>query len=216
MPGRGTEPGAVLYPSCGKHGGYLRHRREKTRTCAPCREWQRLNMARYRVQQIVVGPRMVSTLGLRRRVRALARRGWRQADLAERLGMNWQAFAKVVQQDATHRELAERVAVLYRELWDQDGPSAIARGMAERAGWPGPMDWDDPDDAGEIPICEIERAHGEALEMERARRKNEMRRLCRQQEADTWPGPGLGTRAAGRQAGIVLEARHRHEAAMAT
>jgi hypothetical protein len=210
MPGRGTEPGPALYRECGKREGYLRHRREKTRTCRACREWQRLSMARYRVRQIVEGPRMVPTTGLKRRVRALARRGWRQADLAERLGMSWQAFAKVVQQEATHRELAERVAGLYRELWDKEGPSPIARRMAEQAGWPGPADWDDPDDPAEIPACVIERAHDEALEMARCRRKNEARRLTRASRAR----PALRLLEGGRQSGATH--LHPEKAAMAT
>lgn len=184
MPGRGTEPGPALYPDCGTHQGVLRHRREKTRTCAGCREWQRLDMHRCRIERIVNGRKLVSTLGLRRRVRALARRGWGQQQVAEAIGMDRWAFNKIIHQDEVRRSVAEKVRAVYPELAWRDGPSHLTRKFAERKGWPGPMDWDDPDDPEEIPACVIERAHAEALEMERGRRKNETRR----QQRRRWSG----------------------------
>lgn len=202
MPGRGTEPGPALYPECGKAAGPRRHRREKTRTCRGCRAVQRQEMARYRVQRIVVGPRLVSTLGLRRRVRALATRGWGQAEIAERIGMARTSFSKIVNQDEVRREVHDKVKALYFELWFRDGPNYLARCNAERQGWPGPVDWDDPDNPDEIPICEIERAHREAKEMDRAWRKRQARR------------PDLRLVEGGRQSGADGSAQLK--AAMAT
>jgi transcriptional regulator with XRE-family HTH domain len=200
MPGRGTEPGPELYDECGTHEGVLRHRREGTRMCARDREVQRVAMHRYRVSRIVGGRRLVSTLGLRRRVHALARRGWAQADIAERLGMSRQGFAKIVCQDETSRDIVDKVRGIYPELAWREGPNLLARKYAEKRGLPGPMDWEDIDDPREVPECwSVENAllrakeacHEEALELHRAflvrereraraQRKNETRRAMRQ------------------------------------
>lgn len=180
MPGRGTPPGDRLYPECGTHEGTLRHRREQTRRCAGCRAVQREEMARYRIGRIVTGPRKVSTLGLRRRVQALARIGWTQRELAARLGIPHESFKKIITQPVTSRANTEKVRLLYTELCWREGPSRSARLRAARAGWPSPVDWDDPDDPREIPACEIEQAHRQALEVERQRRKNAVRRAVRQ------------------------------------
>jgi hypothetical protein len=179
MPGRGTEPGPALYRECGTAAGLRTHKRERTRTCAGCREVGRVTRARLRVDVIISGPRLVPALGTQRRVRALARRSWSQADLAGRLGIPVARFKKVLGQQATRRDLAEKVEALYRELLDREGPSPGARACAERRGWPGPMDWDDPDDPGEVPVCEVERAHCEALRMHQAWRHNLRKREAR-------------------------------------
>lgn len=179
MPGRGTEPGPRLYPECGKTGGPRRHRREGTRTCAACRAYQRAEMARYRIARIVGGPRLVPAFGVHRRVRALARMGWSQDAVARRLGILPERFKKVMGHAECRRELAEQVAALYRELFDQPGGNSWAKANAERRGWPGPMDWDDPDNPDEVPLCEIERAHREALAVQAALRHNERKRLAR-------------------------------------
>lgn len=173
MPGRGTEPGPVLYPECGQLTGPRKHRREGTRTCAPCRAVQAAYQARYRVQRIVVGPRLVPALGVHRRVRALARLGWAQDDIAGRLGIVPYRFKKVMGHADCRRDLAEQVAALYRDLLDQDGPNRWARAHAERKGWPGPMDWDNLDDPAENPVAGIvvDRDHAEALVMHSAWRR---------------------------------------------
>lgn len=180
MPGRGTVPGPRLYPECGTHEGTLRHRRENTRRCAGCRAVLREEMARYRIERIVRGTRKVPAVGLRRRVQALARLGWTQRELAGRLGIPFESFKKIVSQPVTSRGNAEKVRLVYAELCWQQGPSNSARLRAERLGWPSPIDWHDPDDPAEIPLCEIERRRRAALEAERNRRKTAARRAVRQ------------------------------------
>lgn len=213
MPGRGTAPGPALYPGCGSMDGVRQHKREKTRTCAGCRAVVRSEMARYRVQRIVQGPRLLPTLGMRRRVRALARRGWSQDDIAGRLGMDPIRFKKIVQQGETRREVVEKVRAVYQELAWQDGPNDWARRNAERQGWPGPMDWDDPDNPEEIPLCEIERAHAEAKALDRLWRKNVARRAEREQRRQA---PGLRLIEGGRQSGGRENVLAQQKAAMAT
>lgn len=206
MPGRGTAPGPELYRECGSMAGVRRHKRERTLKCAGCREASRVDMARYRVRKIVGGPRLVPTLGLTRRVHALARCGWSQADLAARIGVTEAAFNKIVHQAETRREVVEQVRALYAELAWRAGPNAQARRNAERRGWPGPLDWDDPDDPREVPACEIEKAHREALEMVRLKAKNEARRQAHRAEAAA-RRPALRVLAGGRQAGAVEPGR---------
>jgi hypothetical protein len=168
-------------------------------------------MARYRIQRIVQGPRLVSTLGTRRRVRALARRGWGHAEVSRSIGMDRWAFSKVVCQTEVRREVAEKVRAVYPELAFREGPNHLARCNAERKGWPGPMDWDDPDNPDEIPACEIEAAHREALAMDRAWRKNHQRRKARRSGA-----PGQRVVELRRQSGGTEEADRQQEVAMAT
>jgi hypothetical protein len=168
-------------------------------------------MARYRIQRIVVGPRQVPTIGLKRRVRALATRGWGQREIAERIGMAEINFRKVVQQQLVRREVHAAVKEVYRDLWWKDGPNYLARCNARKKGWPGPMDWSDPDNPAEIPLCEVERAHREALEMHRALKKNEARRESRRQSR-----PALRVLEGGRQAGRQVKDRAQQKAAMAT
>lgn len=140
------------------------------------------------MQRIVVGPRLVSTLGTQRRIRALARLGWSQNDLAQRLGIPVSRFTKVMGYTECRRELADQVTALYRELLDKPGRNHWARANAERQGWPSPMEWDDPDDPAEQPVSGVvvARDHAEALAFERAlrqevaaARKNESRRNAR-------------------------------------
>lgn len=143
-------------------------------------------MARYRIHQIVLGPKLVSALGTTRRMRALARVGWGQPEIAARLGVtNYRSLSKITRQAEVHREMADKIKALYAELAWQDGPNYLAKANSKHRGWPGPMDWDDLDDPNEVPLCEIERAHGEALAVERSRQRNADRRADparRQQE----------------------------------
>lgn len=181
MPGKGTPPGEALYPECGRPGlgGVWRHRRSGTRTCAGCREQIALRAADYRRQRYLVGTRRVPALGTQRRLRALARIGWSHTAIGDRLGWSRTAVGKLLSQGTVNRETALAVAGFYREHAWETGPSAHAARIAAKAGWPGPMDWDDPDDPGEVPACELERAHREALGMERARIKRERRAASR-------------------------------------
>jgi hypothetical protein len=171
MPGKGTRPGPAIYPECYQRGtrGNRRHRREGTPTCANCRAEVAAAAREYRKARYLRGRRMVPVLGTCRRVHALATRGWSQAEISARLGLGGpNALSKILQQAEVKRDTADAVSALYAELAWKDGPSDLARKFAARRGWPGPMDWDDPDNPDEVPLCVIERDHAEGLGMHRA------------------------------------------------
>lgn len=184
MPGKGTPPGPSLYPECAMPGmrGPNRHRKEGTPTCAHCRAEVAGQAARYRKRRYLArGPLQVPALGTQRRLRALARAGWPQEQVGLAMGLSRTAVNKILSQGEVHLSTAEKFAAFYREHAFQVGPSRHVQGIAERLGWPGPMDWDDPDNPDEVPACEVERAHAEALEIARAMRKMQAKRERRAQ-----------------------------------
>jgi transcriptional regulator with XRE-family HTH domain len=157
-----------------------RHARERTVPCAGCRKAVAAQQARYRVHRIVNGPKLVPVLGTRRRMQALARMGWPQSEIGRRLGVDRSQIGQLVHgRDMVLAETAEKVAGLYRELAFQVGPSVRSRLHAERSAWPGPMDWADPDNPDEVPACEIEKAHRDALAVDRNWRRTQRRRSAR-------------------------------------
>lgn len=94
---------------------------------------------------------LIDGTGTRRRIQALAVRGWSRNAVARRIGMRQDNFRKAVNQDRVTARLARRVAAAYDELWSQDpldhgvSLNAVARvrAGAERSGWHGPLAWDD-------------------------------------------------------------------------
>lgn len=98
--------------------------------------------------------------GTRRRIQALATRGWSLSKLAIMMGMNLTDFWWVLRRDhvtvGTHR----RMAAVYENLWDQEPPhddwhtkTVYSRSVhhAKRHGWLPPLAWDDIDDPDEHP-----------------------------------------------------------------
>ncbi|MCU1675971.1 MAG: hypothetical protein JWM93_729 [Frankiales bacterium] len=102
----------------------------------------------------VAGGSVVSAVGTRRRIQALATNGWPGAQLAARLGRTRQSLSRVLTADAVTAATARAVADLYEELWDTAPPAQThaqrvantkARNIAARAGWLPPLAWDDID-----------------------------------------------------------------------
>ncbi|MFE9812351.1 hypothetical protein [Streptomyces sp. NPDC005548] len=93
----------------------------------------------------------IESLGTQRRVQALAVLGWPRHWMATRIGMSATHFKKALNRDRVTLRLARAVTVLYDELWNQNpleyGLTAVAVGRvkadAARAGWSGPLAWDD-------------------------------------------------------------------------
>lgn len=187
--GERTPPGPPLYPECSLPGptGRNRHAREGTRTCAHCRDQFRRYTTVLRLDKLAGRSRLVSTVGTRRRVQALARLGWTQRYICERVGITPSKLNKVIcLHDKVGRELPDRIAALYRELIlaEKLGPDQRVRRYAERMGWPGPFDWDDIDDPDAVPACEIERCHAEALAIEKLSQRREQRAQRTPEERD--------------------------------
>lgn len=85
----------------------------------------------------------VLAIGARRRVQALAARGWPMRCVAERLGMDTADLCAMIKQRAIKRARWEQIAAVYEELWLAPGPSEITARRAAKAGWPPPAAWDD-------------------------------------------------------------------------
>ncbi|GAA2608439.1 hypothetical protein GCM10010399_44090 [Dactylosporangium fulvum] len=113
--------------------------------CPHARDAERIYRKRRR--HGLAQPRRVPAIGTTRRLQALAALGWRWSDLAERLGVTWQA----VQQHAirgnrvVHVDIARRIDDVFRQLCATAGPSALSRRRAEEKGWVPPLAWDDGD-----------------------------------------------------------------------
>jgi hypothetical protein len=88
---------------------------------------------------------LVPVAGSRRRLRALAWNGWSPAELARRLDgpahlvrMLLRGHSQLVAED-----LASRIAALYDDLWDQQGPSWRTAEAARRHSFAPALAWDD-------------------------------------------------------------------------
>lgn len=94
---------------------------------------------------------VISTVGSRRRLQALATIGWTRRALAARTDAAVERFNQIMQQPTTSAAMAFIVRDLYDELWSRgpsegEVPSASVlrtRNMAVREGWYGPLAWDD-------------------------------------------------------------------------
>ena len=103
----------------------------------------------------------IDATGTRRRLEALAVRGWSRAQVAAKIGMGTVAFRKAVNKDRVTARLARQVSEVYDAWWDQDplehGLSrngvARVRSEAARSGYVGPLAWDDDtiDDPTAVP-----------------------------------------------------------------
>jgi hypothetical protein len=102
-----------------------------------------------------VRPRIVSSVGTRRRIRALMRIGWTYNHIAERYGCRRDTIDDLTSRNQVTATTHDRIAAVYRQLAVAPGPSAITRARAatpkpgHSRGWPGPMCWtpetiDDP------------------------------------------------------------------------
>lgn len=108
------------------------------------------------VQMAPIGARgMPTSIGLRRRVQALARMGWTAEDVAARAGTTAGSLRTLATANrAPSFRYAARVFAVYVELADTVGPSTRAAVCARTRGYPPPAAWDDDiDDPSAVPLC---------------------------------------------------------------
>jgi DNA-binding CsgD family transcriptional regulator len=107
----------------------------------------------------------VPSLGVSRRVQALAAIGWSLTEQGRRLGMPLQYVWEL--SVGRHRTVsagtAERVIALFDQLSGTPGGSARARTAAARNGWLPPLGWEDID--GDCAVEEPEPDHGDVDEL---------------------------------------------------
>ncbi|CAM5493876.1 hypothetical protein SANTM175S_01230 [Streptomyces antimycoticus] len=106
----------------------------------------------------------IDATGTRRRVQALAVRGWSRQVIAERVGMTASHFKKAIGHERVTARLARRVAAVYDAWWNQDPlehgvpPQSVsrARGDAQRSGFHSALAWDDEsiDDPDAAPVLD--------------------------------------------------------------
>lgn len=94
---------------------------------------------------------LVSTVGSRRRVQALAVLGWPQCEVASRADVNPKTLSRVLTQQTMLARNAAAIAKVFDELQMTPGPSRWVRQRAARKGWVPPLAWDDPDNPDEVP-----------------------------------------------------------------
>lgn len=156
------------------HGDPARYRRGPSRDgrpggcrCGPCTKAN----SRYKNQRILLitsgrWEPFTDATGTRRRLQALARRGWSLGKLSARLGTSRRAI-EILRYQRVTPAVAAKVAALYDELWDQPPPMATwaersaasqAGNYARRQGWVPPLGWDDEpgphciDDPAAVPV----------------------------------------------------------------
>lgn len=185
MPGKGSAPGAALYPECGTARGAERHRKDRTVHCSGCRAYNTGRSAAWRREVYLHGPVKIPARGSQRRIRALMRIGWPMQRVEADWGLGHKTLSQVLLRRMITQEKAQVIRHIYAELAFQGaGPCGRTRLWAERRGWPGPMDWDDIDSQADlVPGYVIERDHAEALAIHREFRKMLAKRARRAERA---------------------------------
>jgi hypothetical protein len=107
---------------------------------------------------------LIDATGTRRRVEALAVRGWARHLIADRLGTNVKHFRKAVGRPRVSARLARGVAEAYDAWWNQDPLehgvplASVSRVQADaaRGGFHGPLAWDDDtiDNPNAVPVTD--------------------------------------------------------------
>lgn len=88
---------------------------------------------------------MVSALGARRRLQALAVAGWSLPDLSPHIGLHWQTLTQIRAGNTTRitPRVASLITATYAALEMAQGPSPKTRANARRYGWAPALAWDD-------------------------------------------------------------------------
>jgi hypothetical protein len=106
--------------------------------------------------------RTFDSVGMRRRVQALARMGWPSTEIAARCGVTRSTLQMRIRQSSrVSYALVQRVAALYEELSETRGPSKATAAKARQVGHAPPAAWDKCtiDDPGAEPKSLSQDAH---------------------------------------------------------
>lgn len=99
-------------------------------------------IARTRLNRGVTIDGMVSNVGTKRRLQALATMGWTRVEIARMLGLR-SPTTQFGRSGEVRAFVAQQVMALYDELSTKPGPSNRIREYARGKGWLGPHWWDD-------------------------------------------------------------------------
>jgi transcriptional regulator with XRE-family HTH domain len=141
----------------------------------------RRKVIRYRLKSARLGKRQVPAIGTHRRIQALNRWGWTRAQIGERMGVTPSAVTRLLEQQVVFADTAARVTKVFDTLVREGRPgtSTKTRERAIRAGWGGPLDWDEGniEDPQAVPIFLVEAAHAEAIELHKTFVKRQRNRV---------------------------------------
>lgn len=109
-------------------------------------------------------PRRKDATGSRRRLQALRILGHTRYNVATRLGITPDRIKHITNCTTNTVTVAEAAAIarLYRQLCTIPGPSQQTATIARKAGWHGPLAWDDIDDPDCLPETEHRTSRGTA------------------------------------------------------
>ena len=90
---------------------------------------------------------LVTAIGARRRLKALARMGWSCDAIADRVHCDPRTLRSILGgwQQKSRKSVVDKIAQFYDTHSMTMGPSIQARVQAERKQWPPPLAWDDHD-----------------------------------------------------------------------
>lgn len=144
-----------MSPNDKRHGtvaGHQAHRAAGEPACSSCVAAK----TRYEKVRDIYGDRMVPAIGTRRRIQALKALGHSGADIAERLGVTYQAVHKLEHgtADKVFAATAEKVRTAFAEMC-MTLPTGYhrtrIRNQSLAAGYAPPLAWDNIDDPSESP-----------------------------------------------------------------
>ncbi|MFD5899093.1 hypothetical protein [Streptomyces sp. NPDC060366] len=117
----------------------------------------------------------IDSTGTRRRVEALAVRGWPRHMMAKKAGMGEQAFRKACNKDRVPARMARAVVAVYDAWWNQDplehgvplNSVTRVRGDAKRCGFHSALAWDDDtiDDPAARPMVSVDTEEPDVVDM---------------------------------------------------
>jgi hypothetical protein len=155
---------------CGTITGMYDHYDRGERTCERCRRFYTRHQNLYRMDVAKHGPILVSTLGVRRRIQALAWMGWSYQAIADNAGIHHdRSLGNILKRPTIRRDTAAKIDAAYRRLCMEPGPSPKTAQRARAKGWLSALVWDNIDDPNE----------DHELESARLRRREEDRRRYR-------------------------------------
>ncbi len=140
----------------GTNAGYVAHRRANENACEPCRAAHSRVTLQWRYDEYLNRPRLVASIGTRRRVQALQCLGWSQRMIAAEVGISsQQALRVLLESDRVRVVTHERISAAYERLCmtrpEPSSASTRARLSAQSRGYAPPLAWDDIDNPDETP-----------------------------------------------------------------
>lgn len=153
-----------MSPDDARHGtpsGYRVHLTHGQDPCVACREAHNRYERHRKYDEQLGRPRIMPSLGLQRRFRALQRLGWSSRIISSVAGY---PTDRNLQYALTHEECHRKTWLAVAHAYDllsmklppertgkEKWSASRTRGHAERMGWPPPLAWDNIDDPNEEP-----------------------------------------------------------------